>query len=131
MKKAPPRTFWVTNISDRNVSLCDLGLTIRAGATVNLLDSRHYHLTEQQLETSAATGSIATKNDKIKVRKVPPSTLKTVPKLQETSFIPSRKISRVEVIPPKHVELDMSDEKFAEQNADLAETDRRPRLPNT
>lgn len=71
------KEFWVTNVSNKNVSLRDLALTIPAHRSMNLLDNRHFKYTLEQLELSVVSGSIATKSDKIKVRRVaPPITIK-------------------------------------------------------
>ena len=71
MKKLEEQ-FWVMNISNRNVSLSDLGLTIPAFKTVNLLDSKHYSLDKETLEASAESGSLYKKKSKIKKCKVIP-----------------------------------------------------------
>lgn len=72
MSKVKENQFWVTNISDRNVSLRDLGITISSRKHVNLLDSRHYNFTLEQLELSALSGSLNAKKDKLLVRKTEP-----------------------------------------------------------
>ncbi len=64
--------FWVSNVCDKNVTVADLGLSIASRRHVNLLDSRHYHLTKEQLELSAKSGSLFQKRDKLKVRQVAP-----------------------------------------------------------
>lgn len=64
--------FWVSNISDRNVTLRDLALSVKARSHVNLLDSRHYSYTLEQLQTSAESGSLYAKQRLLKVREVPP-----------------------------------------------------------
>lgn len=128
MKKQDRDVFWVTNVSDRNVSLLDLGLTLRAYSTVNLLDSGHYHLTREQLEASRDSGSIYAKRTKVKVRLVPPKENKPMFALKEELFIPNRAKNAVPVVRPQYEELDISDETFAEENAEMAETDRKPIL---
>jgi hypothetical protein len=70
----PNKSFWITNISDRNVSLSDLNISVPAMSSVNLLDINHYSFTESQVANSAKNGSIFRKSDKIVVRKVPPKT---------------------------------------------------------
>jgi hypothetical protein len=44
MQKKPEETLWIANISDRNVSLSDLGITIKAYSNINLLDKKNYLL---------------------------------------------------------------------------------------
>ena len=128
-KKSDKITFWVTNISNTNVSLLDLGLTLRARSTVNLMDSRHYHFNLEQLKKSAESGSIAAKSNKIKVRAVPPTVDVPVLVTNQDQYLPSRANFGVDVIKPVYEELELSDEAFAEENADLSEQDRRPILP--
>ena len=65
-------SFWVVNISKRDVSLRDLNLTIRARTSINLMDSKHYKYNLDQIKASVESGSIFRKSDKIKVRKIPP-----------------------------------------------------------
>lgn len=64
--------FWIKNISKMNVSLSDLQLIVPAGRNWNLLDSKHFKYTLEQLEKSAEDGSIFKKSDKIKIRNVAP-----------------------------------------------------------
>lgn len=125
MNKSKSISFWVTNISNRNVSLADLNLTIKAYASVNLLDNRHYYYTLAELQKSATEGSLYKKSNMIVIRKVPPPNFPiNKPTLQET-FIPSRERSILQIKEEKYEELNVSDETFADQNADLAEIDRK------
>lgn len=59
--------WWITNISNKNVCLSDLAITVPAGRSWNLLDSKHFTFKVNELESSRATGSINAKRDKIKV----------------------------------------------------------------
>lgn len=122
--KTPAQSFWVTNTSNRNVSLADLNLTIKAMSSVNLLDSKHYQYTMEQLQKSAASGSIAAKRDKIVVRKNAPNIEKKplVPFDRET-FIPSRERSVYSIKEEHYEELTISDDQYATENADLVEMD--------
>lgn len=123
--KKTPDTFWVTNISKRNVSLTDLNYDIPALSSVNLLDSRHHYFTRAQLEASATSGSLFKKSDKIKIRKVPPQKARPVlvPFDRET-VMEDRSRSAVKVEHIQYDELKISDDEFAKENADLAEQDR-------
>ena len=71
-KMVTQQEFWIKNISKMNVSLSDLQLVVPTGRSWNLLDSKHFRYTLEQLEKSAKDGSIFKKSDKIKVRNVPP-----------------------------------------------------------
>lgn len=120
------KSFWLTNISGRNVSLADLDLTIKAFSSVNVLDRKHYSYTEEQLQESVTKGSIFKKRDKIVVRKNPPKQIVVnVPFVQET-YIPTRQRSLYNIKEEKYEELNISDEIFASENAEIAEQDRQP-----
>jgi len=122
------KAFWITNISNRNVSLADLNLTIPAFSSINLLKHGHYYYTVEQLEKSAKDGSIYNKRDKIFVRKVEPETITMNIPWNEETFIPDRSRSLFQIKQEKYAELDLSDEAFAEENAEIAEQDREPIL---
>lgn len=125
MKNNAP-TFWLTNISNRNVSLADLNLTVKAYSSVNLLDKKHYYYTLEQLQKSVESGSIFKKRDKLIVRKIAPEILQAnVPLLRE-SFIPTREKSVLVIKEENYEELNLSDEQFAQENADIVELDNKP-----
>lgn len=125
MKPEAP-TFWLTNISNRNVSLADLNLTVKAYSSVNLLDMKHYQYNKEQLIKSAESGSIFKKRDKLIVRKVAPEVLRAnIPMIRET-FIPSRERSILIIKEENYEELNVSDEQFAQENADIVELDNKP-----
>lgn len=125
MKKEAP-TFWVTNISPMNVSLADLALTIKAYSSVNLLDKRHYPYTQDQLQKSFESGSIFKKRDKIVIRKIAPEILKANVPLARETFIPTRERSTLVIKEENYEELNVSDEDFAKENADIVELDNQP-----
>ena len=125
-KKLEGPTFWLTNLSNMNVSLADLNLTVKAYSSVNLLDNRHYYYTLEQLEQSTKSGSIFKKRDKMVVRKIAPGILKAnIPLLRET-FIPTRERSTLAIKEEKYEELHVSDEEFAEDNIETAVMDAEP-----
>lgn len=117
--------FWLTNISNRNVSIADLNLTIKAFSSINLLDSKHYSFTLQQLQTSAEKGSVFLKRHCLVVRKVAPEMIKMNIPLSEETYIPTRERSVLAIHEEKYDELNISDEEFANENAELAELDRK------
>ena len=115
--------FWITNISNRNVSLADLNLTVKSFSSINLLDKKHYSFTKDQLLKSEASGSIFNKRNKIVVRKIAPTIINmNIPMVVET-YIPSRERSIYSIKEEKYEELNMSDEDFAKDNADMVELD--------
>lgn len=135
MKKAQV-TFIVTNRSNRNVTLADLALNIPAYRTVNLLDSRHYSYTMEQLRKSAESGSIFKKQDKIYVHRTAPELPSgkyvnlmeagAEKSVNKNAIIPSRERSTLVIKEEKYEELNISDEEFASENADTAEMDQKP-----
>jgi hypothetical protein len=125
MKTEAP-TFWLTNISNRNVSLTDLNLTVKAYSSVNLLDKRHYQYTPEQLIKSAESGSLFKKRNKLVVRKIAPEILKANVPLSRETFIPSRERSMLVIKEENYEELNVSDEQFAQENADIVELDSKP-----
>jgi len=130
MKKLQP-SFWVTNITNRNVSLADLALTIKAYTTVNLLDKRHYSYTIEQLLKSKESGSLFKKGYMIKVRDIPPPEKeKEQMPIQREAIMPSRERSILAIDVKEYDELKISEEDqkkqeeiYAQENADLAEID--------
>jgi hypothetical protein len=113
--------FWITNISNRNVSLADLNLTVNAYCSINLLDKKHYYYTAEQIEKSVNNGSIFRKRDKIIIRKFAPTFTKAnLPYIKE-AYIPSRGKSVLNIKEEKYEELNISDEQFAENSTDLDE----------
>jgi hypothetical protein len=116
MKK---NTFWLTNLCNRNVSLYDLNLTIKAFSSINLMDKRHYNYSLEELEKSAASGSIFKKRKMLSVRKVEPTVIKMNIPMVEEVYIPSRERSVFEIKEENYEELLVSDEDFANQNAEM------------
>ncbi len=108
------KTFWITNISNKNVSLSDLNLTVPARTSVNLLDPYHYYYTEAQLLQSAKNGSIFKKSDKIKVRKIPPNTIQSpIIDADPNAVLPERTKSIYEIEQKKYEELTFDDDIMA------------------
>lgn len=113
--------FWITNISKMNVSLRDLNLTVKARSSINLMDSKHYRYTLEQLQKSAESGSISRKSDKIKVCIVAPTIRH---KRIELSKEPLDKVnnplfSRATIVEEKFEELLDNDIEIASDIADL------------
>jgi hypothetical protein len=132
--------LWITNTSrTKDINISDLGITIRSGKSINLfgitINGRpKYNITKEQVEKSIASGSIYTRRNIIKIRKVPPVVFNTkiavanTTSLQCTRF--NRKKTDIEV--PNYPDLDVeesSQEEFAAENADLEFADRAPILP--
>ena len=119
------------------MSLADLRLTIRRGESRNLLDTRHYKYTLEQLEKSAATGSIFAKRSKIKIRSIPPT-----PAVQPGIYVAKDKhpvllrngvmLTNVKIEEQQFADIDFvhddleSELKYAAEEADIAFEDHAP-----
>jgi len=128
--------YWVTNIASKtDVMLADLRLTVRARESRNLLDSRHYSYTIEQLKESAENGSIKAKSKFIKVRDLPPRyAVPTGIFVSKHGRLVPQVRNKVEITDIKYEELDgMGDkqieEKFAAEDADIINDDNAPALP--
>ena len=121
--KIPPKPdhFWITNISNRDVSLGDLYLTVRSYKSLNLLDHKHYHYSWEQIYKSFTSGSIFKKRDKIAARKNPPYVAKKTLTLDRNAVLPSREKSIFEIKQETYEELSLSDEQFAAENAESSD----------
>ncbi len=71
MDNDPKDKFWIRNYSNANVSLRDLGITVPANTSLNLL-AHKFGFSFQQLQTSATSGSIFKKKNLIKIVVGPP-----------------------------------------------------------
>lgn len=118
--------FWITNISNRIVSLGDLAVSIQPYSSVNLLDSRHYYLTKAQLFHSATKGSIFKYSNRIIIRQLPPIEQRNKDPLviEHNPVFPSKRKSAIETENVIYDELLMSDEEYANESAEFAENDR-------
>src|SRR5665213_2609119 len=106
--KEKEESFWITNISKKIVSLRDLNLSIPPMKSMNLLDSRHHHLTKEQISSSVSSGSLYAKQKMVVVRKVPPlGIVKNEILLQADSILPVKKRSAVEIKRVVYEELDI------------------------
>lgn len=110
--------FWITNISNRNITLPDLNVTIKAYSSINLLDKKHYSYTIDELENSLTKGSIFKKRKIIFLRKNPPEMIKANIPLSSETYIPSRERSVISIKETKYEELSMSDEEFIIQTSE-------------
>lgn len=125
-------SFWITNISNRNVTLSDLNLNVKAYCSINLLDSKHYKYTMSQLIASSTSGSIFKKKSKILLREQAPETEKPSMLFNRDNHIPSRERSVLVIKEESYEELSVGDNKFAEEekfareNADIADMDTKP-----
>lgn len=131
------KEFWISNISNRNVTLSDLNLSIKAMTSINLLDSKRYFFTEEHLNKSLSSGSLFLKRDKIVKRVIPPQAVTG----NKTAFdinaaIPNKPRSIFEIKIEKYEELDVSSnqeearlqefEAIAEEVDEMTELERAP-----
>lgn len=102
------KSFWITNLTEKDISLSDLAFTIKARTSVNLLDSKHFSFTKKQLVDSYNNGSL---NKRIKqkfivLRKFSPVTnLDQQILFKSNAVIPTRQRSIVEHTQEKFEEL--------------------------
>jgi len=125
------KEFWITNISTRDITIEDLGCTIRANTSLNLLRGNRYSI--EELLKSKESGSLFKKSKYVIVKK--PIVKTNVISVSSKPFIrKERSLLKIkedcyeelkfdELVDPKFVE-----EKFAEEFAELAEQDRNPLL---
>lgn len=124
VKRKFSEQFWIANISNMNVSLGDLGLTVPARRSMNLLDNRHHSFNKEQLLASAATGSLFKKRDKIVIRKVAPIIeTRQIVEVDHNATVPSRRRSVVQIEEIHYEELDVTDDVFAAEAADFTDQD--------
>jgi hypothetical protein len=120
------KTYWIQNMSDRLISLGDLGVLLQPYQAVNLLDPKHYSFTEEQIEASQTSGSLFKRSDKVKQRKIPPPKVYKGPGkigLDDTNQYPSKIRSLLQHKEFNYDELQISDDEYAKENADLADED--------
>lgn len=123
------KSFWIINISNRLISLGDLGVLLLPRKPVNLSDPKHYSFTEEQILKSLTTGSISKykKIKKIKECQAPslkrykgPATIN----VEENNIFPSKIRSLLEHKEYNYDEDNsISDDEYAKENADLADED--------
>jgi len=107
--------FWVTNVSKKNVTLGDLALSIPRGRSYNLLDSRNFDYTEEQLVKSAESGSLWVKRHLIKMGIQPREEPKDEGPTISKQPIQIRKASAVKLEEPEYSDWLYSDEEFAHE----------------
>lgn len=114
---------WLTNITKNKIVLGDLRFTLKPYQTIDILDDRHSFYTIEQVANSIKNGSISKRlNKSIFVRMSEPSKLPDRQiDMSKTSF-PYKQRTIVEVSEPNYEELEigMSDEEYADENADSA-----------
>ena len=95
----------------------DLALTIPTRRSMNLLDSKHFHYTDEQIEKAIASGSLFKKSRLIKIRIAEPE--QPIPPGKYVSKMPMfmryQIKAGVDMEEPEFEELQMSDEKFADE----------------
>jgi hypothetical protein len=116
--------LWITNISKKAIHLSDLNVVIRPFTSLNLIDKRHSDLTRAQVEKSEKSGSLCRYKNYVVVRKIAPG---IEPKMylpfDKDAVFPTKHRSTVEPDNVKYEELEVSDDSFAADNAELAEAD--------
>ena len=115
-KSSDKPSFFVINVSNRNVCLSDLALTIPAGRCFDLLND-HFSFTIEQLKASLKDGSLYRKRDKIKIGKGRPEVVE-VGRIERSEYpIITRPRSAVKIKEPVFEDLMLSDEDYANEMA--------------
>lgn len=91
------KSFWITNISNRDVMLYDLNYTIPALSSVNLM-SNNFNYSQEYLEKSLKQGSLFIKKDKVVKRKLPPERQICKIEVDRSPAIPSKRVVNMEPI---------------------------------
>ncbi len=115
------KSYWVINITNMNVSLSDLNLTIPASRKMNLLDKKHFNYTLEQLELSSKSGSLFKKRDKIKLSELTPIPFieQKITMSNQTRIVPKRSFIKTEEKVYEELSNLDSDQKFADEFSDL------------
>ena len=120
--------FWISNIAKNDIILGDLGIRVPAGAHMNLLDTKYYSYTPEELIKSAKSGSLHQyiKRNKMCIRRIPPTKetklLQEDPRAWDPSIVISRPLrSAIEVEEPYYEELEISDETYASEASDFTD----------
>ena len=115
-KSSDKPSFFIVNISNKNVCLADLAFTIPAGRCYDLLND-NFSFTIEQLKASLESGSLYKKRDKIKITNNRP--LRPKPIQLELSNYPivTRNRSAVKIDEPTFDELLISDDHYANEMA--------------
>lgn len=107
--------FWITNISKKDINLYDLGVNVKSMTSINLLDPKHYFLTESQIEKSLESGSLRQKLGNIIIRESAPKLEKKKIAIDKYSAIPTRLRSLVEIEEEYYQELDINNDILEEE----------------
>ena len=115
--------FWIVNISERNVCLSDLALTVPRRGSMNLLDENHFNYTYKELLKSMQSGSIFKKRHIIKIGKGPPVKIDDQKFEMSKRPIQIRKRSVIDVTEtePDYDEMIWSDEQYANEMSDFGD----------
>lgn len=118
------KQIWLINIStNRDVSISDLGITVIKGQRVNLL-SKHYHLTQEQINQSIKSGSIYKKKKLLKIRETSSSktvfakTSSTIQITKPRLLVPLR--HKIDTSIPVFDELEFEDDNFGQSDEQYA-----------
>lgn len=118
--------LWITNITNKQVSVFDLNVKISAYSSINIY-SKHYHHTKEEVEASVKSGSVYNniKRKRLAIREVSPKIITDRVSIMEDAIIPDRGRSLSDVKEENYEELNVddsiSDEQFALDNVDLVD----------
>ena len=133
MSNQNKKSFWITNLTKKDLRLGDLGISIKARSSINLLGN--YKLKPEQIYNSVINGSIARKVEihQLSIRKIPPIEFKNHIQVDLSNFIPDRakvlvdhktvEYEELKVIDQDKEEQKIDEYKFAAEEADLLDSD--------
>jgi hypothetical protein len=136
--KKKDQEIWVTNCNrSKDMFIDDLGITVRRGVSINLLNGRYPYITEKDIQKSIESGALKRKEIFLKVRIVPPVFFNTkIITAKKGNFGDLRQLRSIKPLEERTFEdLDFadegedSDEEFAMENAEMEMMDRAPLIP--
>ncbi len=135
MRQNKERELWLINTTqDRDVGIGDLKITVRKGQRVNLL-SKHYNLSQEDIDKSIKDGSIAKKKSLLAISEVKPKPIKANQVLEKVKPILLTPLRNpvIDTSPTYYEELEikeeiLTEEQFAAEHADEEFFDTAPAL---
>lgn len=116
----PSKSIWITNISNKDIHISDLGLVIKSYSSIKLLNNSRLPLAEEQILKSINSGVISKKKELI-IGNNTPNQIVVQKKEISTNTIPDRSRSLKEIKEEKYEELNLSDEEYINQISEIIE----------
>jgi len=135
------RELWLTNICmKKDISIADLGVIVRAGKSINILDEKHYKISEEKIKKSLESGSLFSRRNFIKIRESAPMSFsnnieisndsrKYIKPLRNAAKIESESYDDLDISDMTEEEIREEEERLAKEIADLDFSERLPVIP--